>query len=450
MRRTTIALLAGLEASVAALIGLGIALVPLMLLWAVHFGLAVDATFFLRAAADAWLLGHGVDLVLQLDPVTAARTGLPGAGDAFSITIALLGFALISVAFGRRIGRRSAAEGHSFTGGISAVVVYAIVGFVLALAAGGDGARSSPWQAALLPAFTMALGVVIGAVVESLRDDPVTDAAGGFVRRRVAELPVVLVETARAVVRIGAGAAFGVLGVSAVLVAGLIAVDYATIAGLYQSLGSGVDGGIALTVAELSLVPNLVVWGAAWLLGPGFAIGAGSAVSPAGTLLGPVPGLPLLGALPSEPQPFGALWLVVPVLFGFVGAWLVVSAWAASAQAASPQAGSARRADVRAAWWFPFATGAGSAAAAALVLGLLAWWSGGAAGPGRLAEVGPDPWAVAGVAALTVGIGALAGAVAVRVRVRSGDGDAASTRRSFDDDGPHLSDANATEVLGRR
>ncbi|MFC9560336.1 DUF6350 family protein [Agromyces sp. NPDC056965] len=411
MRRTTIALLAGLEASVAALIGLGIALVPLMLLWAVHFGLAVDATLFLRAAADVWLLGHGVDLVLQLAPVTAEQTGLPGAGDPFPITIALLGFALISVAFARRIGRRSAAEGHSFTGGIAAVSVYAVVGFALASLAGIDGARSSLWQAALLPAFVMAVGVVIGAVVESLRDDPMTDAAGGFVRRRVAELPPVLVDTARIVVRIGAGAAFGLLAVAGVLVAALIAVDYATIAGLYQSLGSGIDGGIALTVAELSLIPNLVIWGAAWLLGPGFAIGAGSSVAPTGTLLGPVPGIPLLGALPNESQPFGAIWLVVPVLLGFLGAWLVGTAW---------NTGGGRH-DVRTAWWFPALIGVGSGAVAGLVLGLLAWWSGGAVGPGRLAEVGPDPWAVAGVAALTVGIGAVVGAYSVRTRERGVD-----------------------------
>lgn len=411
MRRTTIALLAGLEASVAALIGLGIALVPLMLLWAVHFGLAVDATLFLRAAADAWLLGHGVDLVLQLAPVTAEQTGLPGAGDPFPITIALLGFALISVAFARRIGRRSAAEGHSFTGGIAAVSVYAVVGFALASLAGIDGARSSLWQAALLPAFVMAVGVVIGAVVESLRDDPLTDAAGGFVRRRVAELPPVLVDTARIMVRIGAGAAFGLLAVAGVLVAALITVDYATIAGLYQSLGSGIDGGIALTVAELSLIPNLVIWGASWLLGPGFAIGAGSSVAPTGTLLGPVPGIPLLGALPSETQPFGAIWLVVPVLLGFLGAWLVGTTWSARGG----------RDDVRTAWWFPALIGVGSGAVAGLVLGLLAWWSGGAVGPGRLAEVGPDPWAVAGVAALTIGIGAIVGAYSARTRERGVD-----------------------------
>ena len=323
MRRTTIALLAALEASVAALIGLGIALVPLMLLWAVHFGLAVDAAVFFRAAADVWLLGHGVDLVVQLDPVTAGRIALPGAGDPFPITIALLGFALITVAFGRRIGRRSAAGGHSFSGGIAAIVVFALAGAGLALAAGVDAARADPLQAALIPAGIVALGVVLGAVGEVLRTDPATDAATGVVRRALAALPSGLVAGRRAAVRIGAGAAFGVLALAAVLVAVLIALDYATIAALYQALGAGVDGGIALTVAELALLPNIVIWAAAWLLGPGFAIGTGSLVSTGGTLLGPVPGIPLLGALPTDTPALGALWLVVPVLLGFVGAWVV-------------------------------------------------------------------------------------------------------------------------------
>ncbi|HEY6800277.1 MAG TPA: DUF6350 family protein, partial [Agromyces sp.] len=123
MRRTTIALLAALEAFVAALIGLGVVLVPLMLMWAIHFGLALDVTVLLRVVADVWLLGHGVDLVVQLDPVTSARLALPGAGDAFPITIALLGFAFVTVLFGRRIGRRSVVGGHAFWGGIPAVLV---------------------------------------------------------------------------------------------------------------------------------------------------------------------------------------------------------------------------------------------------------------------------------------------------------------------------------------
>ena len=405
MRRTTIALLAGLEASVAALIGLGIVLVPLMLLWAVHFGLAVDVAVLLRATADVWLLGHGVDLVLQLDAVTAARIGLPGAGNPFPITIALLGFALISVAFGRRIGVRSVAGGHALTGGVAAVLVYALVGAGLALAARIDGASPSLWQAAALPAFVMALGVVIGAVPGALGEAGEADASSGLLRRLLARLPWSLVDGTRVAVRIGAAAAFGVLGVAAIAVAALIATDYATIAGLGQSLGAGIDGGIALTVAELSFLPNLIIWAAAWLLGPGFALGTGSTVSPGGTVLGPVPGIPILGALPTGTPVLGALWLIVPLLLGFLGAWIVRG-----------HGDDERRAD--APWWRPAVIGVVAAVVAGAVLGLLAWWSGGAAGPGRLADVGPDPWPVAGVAALTVGIGAIAGGYAAWTRGR--------------------------------
>jgi len=412
MRRTTIALLAALEASVAALIGLGIVLVPLMLLWAVHFELAVDAAVFLRAAADVWLLGHGVDLIVQLDPLTSGRIPLAGAGDPFPITIALLGFALVTVAFGRRIGRRSAAGGHSFSGGIAAVLVFAGAGAVLALVAGVDAARADVVQAALLPAAVVALGVVIGAVGEVLRTSSTTDATTGLVRRALAPLPDGLVAGTRAAVRIGAGAAFGVIGLAAVLVAVLTVMDYATIAGLYQALGAGVDGGIALTVAELALLPNLVIWAASWLLGPGFAIGAGTLVSSGGTLLGPVPGIPLLGILPADAPALGALWLIVPVLLGFVGAWLACSG-------DDPDRDVPRDAG----WWAPFAVAAGAAAVAALVMGLLAWWSGGAAGPGRLADVGPMPLPVAGIAAATVGIGALVGAYAGHFRRRRADDD---------------------------
>ena len=405
MRRTTIALLAALEASVAALIGLGILVVPLMLLWAVHFGLAVDADVFLRAAADIWLLGHGVDLTVQLDAVTAGRTGLPGAGDPFPITIALLGFALISAAFGRRIGRRAAVGGHSFTGGVAAILVYAVVGVVLALAAGNDAVRPELWQAAVLPAFTIALGFVIGATAEALRAGSTTDAATGRVRGWIAALPSALVWCVRAAVRVGAGAAFGVLAMAAGLVAVLIALDYATIAGLYQVLDAGIDGGIALTVAELALLPNVIVWAASWMLGPGFAIGTGTLVSTGGTLLGPLPGLPILGALPTDAPALGGLWLVVPVLLGFIGAWVVAL-----------DRGVGRAHPRPTGWWVPLAIAAGAAASAALVVGLLAWWSGGAAGPGRLGEVGPHAWAVAAVAAATVGVGALAGGYAARFR----------------------------------
>ncbi|WP_395245893.1 DUF6350 family protein [Agromyces sp. MMS24-K17] len=425
MSRLTIALLAALEAAVAALVGLGAVVVPLMLLWSVHFGLAVDVAAFLRAAGDVWLIGHGVDLVVTLDAVTAGQVGVAGAEAPFTISIALLGFALVTVLFGRRIGRRSTAAGHAVVGGIAAVAVYAGTGLAVGLSTSHPAASHRLWEAVLLPAAVMALGVVIGSVGEALRavdraapaDDPVAEAAPLHpLAARIAQLPEPLVDGARTAVRVGAGAAFAVLGVAALLVAVLIAVDYAKVIGLSQALGAGVDGGVAITIGELALLPNVIVWTAAWLLGPGFALGAGTSVSPTATVLGPLPGVPILGIMPADGVPLGILWLLVPMVAGFAGATL---AWPRLEAAASLR-GPSRR-EVVDAWWMPIAIAAGSGVVAGVVLGTIAWWSAGAVGPGRLVEVGP-PWVqVALMAALTVTLGAFAGAFTARALGRAPD-----------------------------
>ncbi|MEO7015730.1 MAG: hypothetical protein ABI130_15735, partial [Leifsonia sp.] len=79
MNRTTVVLLAALEAVVVVAIGLGICLVPLTVLWAVQYHLAADWFVFWRAAADVWLVGHGVNLTVVLDARLGASLGLPGA-----------------------------------------------------------------------------------------------------------------------------------------------------------------------------------------------------------------------------------------------------------------------------------------------------------------------------------------------------------------------------------
>ncbi|WP_435819459.1 cell division protein PerM [Micromonospora tulbaghiae] len=45
--------------------------------------------------------------------------------------------------------------------------------------------------------------------------------------------------------------------------------------------------------------------------------------------------------------------------------------------------------------------------------------SGGSLGGGRLAEVGPSAWAVAAVATLVIGVGAVLGAAATRTLTRT-------------------------------
>lgn len=403
MQRTTIALLAALEATVSALVGYGIALVPLMVLWATHFGLAAPLDAFFRAAADAWLLGHGVDLSVHLDEVTALGLGLAGADEPFAITIPLLGFALLTFAFGVRIGRRASASGTPVVGAASATLVTGLIGAALALLAASGIAQPVVWQGAALPALVMVAGVVVGVAIAFTHGGWATDATTSALRRRVDAVPRLGRAGIRSAVRIGLGSALGVVAVAAVLVTVRIVAEYPTIVGLHQALAAGVDGGIAITLAELALLPNLVVWAAAWLLGPGFALGTGTTVSPSVTLIGPVPGLPLLGALPAEGAPLGVLWLALPVLLGFGGAVLVARS--------VPE----RRDEP---WWATLAVGLGAGAVAGIVLGALAAASAGAVGPGRLAEVGPDALLVAASASASVAVGAVAGAFAARSRVR--------------------------------
>ena len=435
MQRTTIALLAALEATVSALVGYGIALVPLMVLWATHFGLAAPLDAFFRAAADAWLLGHGVDLAVHLDEVTALGLGLAGADEPFAITIPLLGFALLTFAFGVRIGRRASASGTPIVGAASATVVTGLIGAALALAAATPIAQPVVWQGAALPALVMAAGVVVGIAIAFTHGGWATDATTSALRRRVDAVPRPGRAGIRSAVRIGLGSALGVVAVAAVLVTVRIVVEYPTIVGLHQALAAGVDGGIAITLAELALLPNLVVWAAAWLLGPGFALGAGTTVSPGVTLIGPVPGLPLLGALPAEGAPLGVLWLALPVLLGFGGAVLVARS--------VPE----RRDET---WWATLAVGLGAGAVAGIVLGALAAASAGAVGPGRLAEVGPDALLVAASASASVAVGAVAGAFAARSRARHADEpepDRASAAPSTPTQPPVTGPSDETEPL---
>jgi hypothetical protein len=375
-RRLTV-LFAAFEAVLAVAIGIAIPLVPLTLIWAAQFGFAPDWLIFWRGAVDVWLLGHGVDVTFTLDPATASALGLAGADAPVVITIALLGFALLTLLLGARAGRRIAEAGHPRLGGLAAVVVVALLSAGITLTALHPMARPSIWQGALLPALVFGIGLALG-MLRHRRS--AADSRRGPLGRLVATLSIDTRAVAGAALRAGAGAAALVLLVSALTVTVRLVLGYAEVIRLYEALHTEVIGGIAVTALQIALLPDLVVWAAAWFAGPGFAIGTGSQVSPLGTALGPVPALPLFGAVPTADLPLAFAGLLVPVLAGFFAGVAV------------------RPALVRALDGVRLPTVAATALAGgafgALLLGLLAWASAGSAGPGRLVDVGPSPWAV--------------------------------------------------------
>lgn len=414
MNRSLTALFAAFEAALVVAIGIGIALAPLTILWGAQFGFQVDWVVFWRASVDIWLVGHGVDTIFTLDPATAATLGLAGADAAFKVSIAALGFAVLTIILGLRAGRRVAETKYLLLGELVAIGTFGGLSLLVTLSALHPLARPSIVQGALLPTLVFAVAVVIGSV-RSHR--PSTDAAIRPIRdrlgSRLAVVPSAVRASAATALRGGFAVATGVIGVAAVLLAVLLAVNYAEVVRLYEGLHTEVLGGFALTVAQLAFIPTFVVWVASWLVGPGFAIGVGSSVSPLGTTLGPLPAIPVLGALPTGDSAYGFLGILVPVVLAFLVAALLRPRLVRALDGEPP------------ARWFVL-SGVGMGVVGGVVLGALAAFASGAAGPGRLSQIGPDALSVGIWAAVEIALAAVLGFFASRRRTTARTTDARS------------------------
>lgn len=394
MNRLGTALLAVIEAIVTVGVGVGIALVPLTLLWAFEYGLQVDWDVFWTAAGNVWLIGHGVDVTFSLGAAAAEATGLSGASAPIVVTLAALGFAVVTAWLGGRAGRRLAETEHRVTGVLVGTASVAALGLLVALTSTTAATHPAVWQAVVLPALWFGVPAVVTAEVCRRRRGMAADPVTARVVDLVGRIPAVWRAVVGFGLRAGTVATACVVAVAAVLVGLLFLGSFAEVITLYERSHAGLVGGVALTVGQLAFVPDFIGWATSWLVGPGFAIGSGSSVSPIGTTLGPLPALPVLGALPTSGHTFGLVWILVPVVAGFAAGGLLrprlVRALGAADSALHRALG-----------------GVATGLVAGLLTGLLAGMSSGSIGPGRLAEVGPHALVVGALAALEVGVPAV-------------------------------------------
>jgi hypothetical protein len=187
------------------------------------------------------------------------------------------------------------------------------------------------------------------------------------------------------------------LGVAALAFVIALVIDFDTAANVMSQLHTDAGDAALLSALSLSVVPNAVAWSGAYLLGPGFTVGAGTLVTPNAVALGPLPMFPMLAALPDDGDtPGWTPWLVaLPVLIGILGA-----AWAHRRHRTSRWEEGALR-------------GCASGVLAGVAFGLLAVVAGGAVGPGRLREVGPLAFDSLVHAITAFGIGGLLGGLAM-------------------------------------
>jgi hypothetical protein len=162
--------------------------------------------------------------------------------------------------------------------------------------------------------------------------------------------------------------------------------------------------GAATLLAGLSalLLPQAAVFTGSYLLGPGFAVGAHTLVSPTAVVLGPLPLFPLLAALPGTgPTPgWTAGLLALPPLLAAVAVHRTLMRYPTSR------------------WDDAALRGVGAGLGCALAFAFLALLSKGAVGPGRMAVVGPFAFQVLLHGIATFGLGGLVGSMTATWRVR--------------------------------
>ena len=343
-----------------------------------------DTRDALRVGADAWLLAHGTGLHLGTTTISLLPLGLTAACAYVARRVGLWAAETSSV------GSRPAELPTVLAAAGVQATVYAVVALGVAVLAGVPSAESGLLRA-LAGGFALSLLAGGGGLL----------TGSGQARPLAARLP-----TGLRSVLVGAVATVLLLFFAgSVLVGAALVTHFGTAATVLSRLHTDGPGGLMYTVVGVLFVPNAVVLGGAYLLGPGFAVGTGTLVSPTAVILGPLPAFPLLAALPGDgPTPgWTTALLAVPVVVAAVAVLL------------GRRLHPVDRVDVAA------MRGLGAGALAALLFTVLTWLAGGAAGPGRMADVGADSLNTLLAAAVSFGGGGLVGGVvgALWARLRS-------------------------------
>lgn len=400
-------MISAIEALAVALLSAMLIAVVTLLVWWLTFDLEAAPEEVFAIIAQLWQFTHLVPMGISVDAATALSFGLPAEDIRFVVSIVPLGLTLITVVLAARAGVRFAQRGGEGA--------WAIVGAFFAFSAASvmvnlfvTGERVWPaWLTVVVPALVYALCMAASFLVRAmLIGHEWCDASISWLVHQVARVAKVsagaLPERSAEVFRLALAAFAVLIGFGAVATTLNIVLGYTDMVAVAQGLQLNTLSSLLMFVIQLLLLPIAWVWSVAWLSGAGFSFGVATTVSPFETLLGPLPALPLLGALPGSWGWAGAL---APAL-------LVAAATALGGLAA------ARPVFRRASSLAVVSMSVAAAILAGAAITLLAALTSGSLGPGRLTSVGPEPWLVGGLVALELAFGLSLGVFARRVDVQ--------------------------------
>lgn len=331
----------------------------------------------LRTGAGAWLLAHGSVLAVAGGSVSVVPLGL---------TTGAVAAVWLAGRWTAGVCEAASPREVAIVGGAIGLAYAAVVG-VVSLMTASPAASPSVFRA---PAIALVLAGITATCGAAWRC--------GAHRALVDRLPVDVAPVLR-----GAGAGLAALvGCGALVLTVSLVVHVAALQRLLESLHLGAVSGLLLVLVCILVLPNVVLFAVAVLVGPGFVLGTGTSVTATSVDLGAVPAVPWLAALPSPGDPpLGVTALVaLPLLCGVLAGAVAV------------------RANMVDGYRWACARGGIAGAVGGCGVGSLLAVSGGSIGPGRMADVGPAVLACLGVAVLALAAGGVLGGAGARFAVR--------------------------------
>jgi Family of unknown function (DUF6350) len=369
----SVSLAGALAALRSAALGLLAVMVLVLVAWATAANSGASATEAVTGGLAIWLVGHLANL-----SVPGGVFGLAPLGLTFLFAGLLFSSAVRAAKSAQVRGRRAVG---SLT--LALAASYAAIAVIVSLLARSAAVHPRP-VSAFLGAGGLALVAGGAGVVRG------SGRSGAWWAR----VPTV----GRLAVTGALGAVTVLLASGSLLVFAMLTLHQADASRISSALQAGTVGTLLVLLVCLLYAPTAIVWSTSYLVGPGFAVGAGTSVAVSGVHLGAVPALPLLAALPSSRAtgPGWPLVLAAVLAAGLVGGLLVDRA--ARREPRQPISS----------WRELLVTAGFTGALTGLALGVLAAASSGPAGPGRLAHTGPAPgWVGLATAAATALVVAL-------------------------------------------
>ena len=396
--------IAALQALIIIATVVGLVVAPLTLAWFLEGTGDVEWILALRVAVYAFLLACAV-------PIGFADGEIIGIGfESFSLTALPLGLTGLIIVMAIRIGHRLSAASSLWPAWIGGAAAFGGISYGASLLVADSAVIVGTWEPLYYPAIFFGFLLMVSSVAGK-RYELFEGANGEEARERVwirnlfttafSKLHWSIRTALNPGVRVGLSVVASLVLVSSLLIALALGFGWIQVIGLYQGLGLSILGGVIVTIGQLAILPNLIVYGASWISGAGFSIGTGSYVSPFASELGPLPALPVLAALPTGGFDRGLIFVLVPVVAAILATFFV-----------------AKHADQLRWEYGTRVSGALSisivaAITAAVTVYVISLAASGSLGPGRFETVGADPLMFAGVVFLEVLIPSFAAALVI-------------------------------------